>query len=353
MLPGAAGSGGLLSGPADESSVIGEQAVSMVPMQELLSEARHEGYVQCYCEAWNLESFQAVMGGAEDAEAPVIAGFNGGFLCHAGRRQPERLEYYAALGVALRDSSVPWAFLLNESDDFVQIERGLELGFNAVMVENERLEMKEYRALVKKVVVIAHSSGVFVEAAVGHLADASAETPARHTEPGAARAFVEETGIDALAVAVGNVHILTQGTVSIDLERLEAIHAQVKIPLVLHGGTGISLAELPSYVRAGIAKINFGTTLKQAYLAAVRDKLAAYEEPMSPHTFLGMGGPEDILASAREAVKAKVKDLLTRCGATSRAGSLSKRRDKSNQGSPKSSGISTREIGGERHDHAK
>lgn len=303
--------------------------MSLVPMQELLSKARREGYAQCYCESWSLESFQAVMEGAEEAEAPIIAGFNGGFLRHAGRRHPERLEYYAALGVSLRDSCVPWAFLLNESDDFGQIERCLELGFNSVMVENARLEMKEYRALVKKVVQLAHCSGVFVEAAVGHLADASAETPAKPTEPEAARAFVEETGIDALAVAVGNVHILTQGTVSIDLDRLEEIHAQVKIPLVLHGGTGISLAELPSYVRAGIAKINFGTTLKQAYLAAVREKLAAYEEPMSPHPFLGMGGPEDILVAAREAVKAKVKDLLTRCGATGRAASLTNSRDKS------------------------
>jgi fructose-bisphosphate aldolase, class II len=292
-------------------------------MQELLSEAQRWGYVQCYCEAWSLESFQAVMEGAEEAEAPIIAGFNGGFLCHAGRRKPERLEYYAALEVVLRGSRVPGAFLLNESDDFGQIERGLELGFNAVMVENERLEMKEYRALVKKVVQLAHCSGVFVEAAVGHPADASAETPSKPTEPGAARAFVEETGIDALAVAVGNVHILTQGTVAIDLERLEEIHAQVKIPLVMHGGTGISLAELPRYVRAGIAKINFGTTLKQAYLAAVRDKLAVYEEPMSPHPFIGMGGPDDILVAAREAVKAKVEELLTRCGATGHAASPS------------------------------
>jgi fructose-bisphosphate aldolase, class II len=293
--------------------------MSLVPMRQLIADAQNAGYAVCYCESWNLESFQAVVGAAEEAEAPIITGFNGGFLGHAGRPQPERLEYYAGLGMAIEDSSVPEAFLLNETDDLSQIERGIELGFNAVMVENERIGMKEYRALVKQVVELAHRSGVFVEAAVGHLADASAETEAEPTNPAVARGFVEETGIDALGVAVGNVHILTQGKASIDLERLEEIQAQVKIPLVLHGGTGISLGELSSYVRAGVAKINFGTTLKQTYLAAIREKLAAYEEPMSPHPFLGMGGPEDILVAAREAVKAKVKELLTQCGATGRA----------------------------------
>ncbi len=295
--------------------------MSLVPMRQLLLEAQRAGYAVCYCEAWNLESFQAGVEAAEEAEAPIITGFNGGFLAQAGRRRPERLEYYAGLGLSLKDSSVPEAFLLNETDDFNQIERGIELGFNAVMVENERMEMKEYRALVKKVVQLAHRSGVFVEAAVGHLADAANQTEAKPTDPAAARDFVEETGIDALAVAVGNVHILTQGKAPIDLKRLEEIHAQVKIPLVLHGGTGIPLGEFANYVRAGVAKINFGTALKQEYLAAVREKLRAYQEPMSPHPFIGMGGPEDILVAGREAVKAKVKELITQCGAAGKAGS--------------------------------
>ena len=293
--------------------------MSLVPMRQLLLEAQRAGYAVCYCEAWNLESYQAVVEAAEESGAPIITGFNGGFLAHSRRQHPERLVYYAGFGIALRDSTVPAAFLLNESDDLDQIERGIDLGFNAVMVENERLRGKEYRALVKQVVERAHRCGVFVEAAVGHLADASAETEAVPTDPAAARGFVEETGVDALAVAVGNVHILTQGKAAIDLERLKDIHAYVKVPLVLHGGTGISLDERASYVRAGVAKINFGTVLKQAYLSALRQKLAAYEEPMSPHPFLGMGGPEDILMAAREAVKIKVKELLNLCGATGRA----------------------------------
>jgi len=293
--------------------------MSLVPMRQMLLDALEGSYAVCYCEAWNLESFQAVVQAAEETNAPIITGFNGGFLGHPCRRHPEALEYYAGLGLPLQSSTVPEAFLLNESDDFNQIERAIELGFNAVMVENEHLEMTAYLELVKRVVRLAHDSGVSVEVAIGRLADAPGKTKEQITDPAVARNFVDETGVDALGVAVGNIHILTRGKASIDLAKLEEIHAEVKVPLVLHGGTGISLEEIQSYVRQGVAKINFGTNLKQEYLAALRKKLLVYQEPMSPHRVVGMGGQEDILTAGREAVKNKVKELVTRCGAAGKA----------------------------------
>jgi fructose-bisphosphate aldolase, class II len=179
-------------------------------MTHLLAEARGGGYAVCYCEAWNLESLQAVVEAGEEAESPVIAGFNGGFLCHPERSKPENLAYYAGMVLALRQASVPVTFLLNETDDFSQIEQGIRMGFNAVMVENERLGPEEYRALVRRTVRLAHAAGASVEAAVGRLPDASGENRgnAETTDPGTARAFVEDMGIDALGVSVGNVHIL-------------------------------------------------------------------------------------------------------------------------------------------------
>jgi fructose/tagatose bisphosphate aldolase len=130
---------------------------------------------------------------------------------------------------------------------------------------------------------------------------------------------VEETGIDALGVAVGNTHILTTGKAPVDFDRLGKIHDAVKVPLVLHGGTGIPLELAPSCIRLGVAKVNFGTALKQAYLAAAREKLVNYREPMNPHPFLGMGGTEDMLVAGREAVKLKVKELLEAFGSARRA----------------------------------
>ncbi len=291
----------------------------LVPMKQLLADATHGGYAVCYCEAWSLESFEAVVEAAEELRSPVIAGFNGGFLMRSNGTRPANLAYYAGLGLALRSAAVPAAFILNETDDLDQIRLGIELGFNAVMVENERLGIDDYRRCVNQVVEMAHRHGVSVEAQIGRLPDGSGHSAEEITDPAAARAFAEETGIDALAVAVGNVHILTTGKASLDLTALGRIHRAVKIPLVLHGGTGIPLDLAQECVRLGVAKVNFGTALKQAYLEAIRGKLAAYRAPMSPHPFLGMGGEQDILAAGGEAVKAEVKKLLRAYGSAGKA----------------------------------
>jgi ketose-bisphosphate aldolase len=281
-------------------------------MSDLLGEAQAGGYAVCYCESWNLESFQAVVEAAEEMGSPIIAGFNGGFLRHRSRLKPEKLIYYAAIRSALQESSAPIAFLLNETDDFEQIRDGIELGFNAVMVESDNLDADDYSRLVKRVVDLAHAKGVSVEAQVGRLPHGSEEghRPGSNTDPKRAQAFVEQTRVDALGISIGNVHILTKGKASIDLECLARLREYVDIPLVIHGGTGFPSDCAREAIALGVAKFNFGTNLKQAWLAALRKALDRYEAPMNPHPFLGMGGPDDVTASAREAVKQKVKELI-------------------------------------------
>jgi len=306
----------------------------LVPMTQLLADATRGGYAICYCEAWNLESFQAVIQAAEELRSPIIAGFNGGFLMRAPKVYPGNLACYAGMAHALLRTSVPVAFLLNETDSLTQIKEGIDLGFNAVMVENERLTLADYWQLVKQVVEIAHKQGASVEAQIGRLPDGSGYSAAETTDPALARAFAEETAIDALAVAAGNVHILTTGSATLDLRVLEAIREQVSIPLVLHGGTGIPLESAQDCIRLGVAKVNFGTLLKQAHLEAVGGKLAAYRVPMSPHPFLGMGGEQDILLAGLEAVKIKVKELLQAFGSVGKAAQLTpKRNDSTTTGS--------------------
>ncbi len=291
----------------------------LVSMSKLLADARKGKYAVSYCEAWNLESFQAVVEAAEEERSPVIAGFNGGFLMHAGRKRAEDLAYYAGIGSALAQSRVPAALLFNESASLAQMEEALDLGFNAVMVENEGLAPEEYRRLVREVVAVAHRTGASVEAQVGHLANPSANQHAEPTTPQAARAFVEETGIDALGVAVGNVHILTQGNSPLDFAALAEIAGATSVPLVLHGGTGIPLEAAERATQLGVAKVNYGTALKQAYLAALREKLDRYRAPASPHPFVGMGGEDDILVAAREAVKLKCRTLIRAWGSAGKA----------------------------------
>jgi ketose-bisphosphate aldolase len=292
----------------------------LVSMIELLAAAKAEGCSVCYCESWNLESLQAVIEAAEELHSPVVAGFNGGFLAHSRRSRPERLVYYSCLAAAVRASSAPIAFLLNETDDLAQIEEGMATGFNSVMVENACLGLHEYVQRVKQVVRMARSRHVSVEAQIGHLPNGcdSGNIGGEVTNPNQARAFVEETGIDALGVSIGNVHILTRGKARIDLDSLAAIHRAVDIPLVVHGGTGFPAELAADAIALGVAKFNFGTCLKQAYLAAVRQALGAYAEPMNPHPFLGMGGDPDIMAAGRNAVKQNVKELILAYGCPGR-----------------------------------
>ncbi len=135
------------------------------------------------------------------------------------------------------------------------------------------------------------------------------------TDPGAAAGFVAATGIDLLAVSVGNVHIQTRGETGLDLPLLEQIHRRVPLPLVLHGGTGISSDSLKAAIALGVTKVNYGTYLKQRYLKAVRQ--AFDRETLDPHRLLGMGGPEDVLAAGRRAVRDAVLErieLLGCCG---------------------------------------
>src|SRR5688572_25244694 len=189
----------------------------LVAMNQMLADASRGGYAVCYCESWNLESLQAVVEGAEELKAPVIAGFNGGFLMHPSRSKPEDLAFYAGMASTLRNASVPVSLILNESDDFSQIAAGIDLGFNAVMVESHHLGFKEYKALVKRVVAFGKDRNVFVEGQIGELPHGwnGVQGHGLITDPCLAKSFVDETRVQALSVSIGNVHIMTKGKAAV------------------------------------------------------------------------------------------------------------------------------------------
>lgn len=287
-------------------------------MKTLLAGARRGGYAVSYCESWNLESLQGVLDAAEELDSPVIAGFSGRFLRDTGRAKAEDLRYYAGLRRAIEDRAVPVAFLLNESDSFDQIREAIDLGFNAIMVENEGLTLEQYTELTCRVVDYARMHAVAVEAQVGQLPSGHDAEHGEFTDPDLASRFVRLTGVDALAVSIGNVHILTDGTATPDMDALARIHAAIDIPLVLHGGTGFPRQCAPAAISLGVAKVNFGTVLKQAFLAAMKDRLDEYAVPMNPHPFLGMGGSQDVMTAGRDAMAEQVKRILVSFGSAGR-----------------------------------
>jgi ketose-bisphosphate aldolase len=276
-------------------------------------------YAIGYFESWNLESLQGVVDAAELTRSPVIIGFNGGFLSRSDRRAIEQLGWYAALGRAAAESaSVPCGLIFNECprDDWVRA--AIDAGFNLLMPSDPEASYEDYAHRVAGLARLAHARGIAIEAEVGVLPCGAARDSPRggsKTDPEAAAEFVELTGIDLLAVSVGNVHIQAQGHQELDLNLLSEIRRCVPVPLVLHGGTGIAADSLRQAINLGVVKVNYGTYLKQRYLEGVRR--AVGRDCSNPHELLGVGGPDDVLIAGRIAVRDAVLeriDLLGCCG---------------------------------------
>jgi fructose/tagatose bisphosphate aldolase len=200
------------------------------------------------------------------------------------------------------------------------VRGAIDAGFNLVMLADPAASYEDYVARVAAITHVAHERGVAVEGELGELpcgADAHEGSPSggTFTDPALAAEFVTATGIDLLAVSVGNVHIQTRGEANLNLRLLEQIRRRVSLPLVLHGGTGISASSLRGAIALGVTKVNFGTYLKQRYLSAVRTALGF--NAADPHRMLGIGGQEDVLVAGRHAVRDAVLErigLLGCCG---------------------------------------
>ncbi|MCC6579578.1 MAG: class II fructose-bisphosphate aldolase [Phycisphaeraceae bacterium] len=282
-------------------------------IQNMMAAARQGGYAVGYFESWNLESLQGVLDAAEARRCPMIVGFNGDFLSRSERVAPERLELYAALGrAACEVAKVPCGLIFNECPCDAWVRRAAELGFGLVMPADPDVPLEQYAQRVAELVRHAHARGVAVEAELGELpCGAAGVVDSRHsamTDPDIAARFVEQTRVDLLAVSVGNVHIAIQGEHGLDLDRLAAIARRVPTPLVLHGGTGIDAASLQAAIKLGVTKVNYGTYLKQRYLAAVRRALA--QTQVNPHELLGIGGTQDVMVAGRLAVRDAVFERI-------------------------------------------
>jgi fructose-bisphosphate aldolase class II len=283
-----------------------------VSMLQMLSKARKAKYGVGYFESWNLESARAVVSAANEERSPVIIGFNGTIL----REHKNELEYYAAIGkIAVEKAQVPVGSILNEASSFEQIVEGIRLGFSSVMIDGSSMPFEDNVRLMRKVVEVAHSVGVFVEGQLDELPYAKegvlSGSVAKNsmTDPGKAREFVKKTGIDALSVSVGNVHILYRQQAELDCERLREIAEAVDIPLVVHGATGIADDSIREAVESGICKVNIGTGLRSAFTSGMR-------KAIEDNPFVG---PEEALKSGELELKAFVKKKMKVYGSSGKA----------------------------------
>ncbi|MFF4633845.1 class II fructose-bisphosphate aldolase [Streptomyces griseorubiginosus] len=246
-----------------------------------------------------LEHVEAVVTGAESLDAPVVLQVSENAVKF---RHGRVLPLARAAVTAAERAAVPVALHLDhvQSDDLLR--EAADAGFSSVMYDAARLPYAENLAATRAAADWAHSQGLWIEAELGEIGGKhgqpplDAHAPGARTDPAEARAFVADSGVDALAVAVGSAHAMTERTATLDHDLLKRLAAGLDVPLVLHGSSGVRDDELTAAVAGGIAKVNVGTALNVAMTHAIREFLAAHPEAVDSRTYLGVG--RDAMAEA-------------------------------------------------------
>jgi len=295
--------------------------MTITDMRDILGRALRDGYAVGYFEAWDTYSLEAVLETAEALQSPAILGF-GAAVTNPAWFEAGGVEELAAVARALAErAAIPVAVLYNEAQTTIQAMRGIRAGCNCVMLDTSHLAWEQNVTVTRDMVAAAHAAGAAVEAELGLLPNAggSALAAGQVTDPARAAQFVQATGIDALAVSVGNVHLLSSGQAAIDLELLARIQQATPVPLVLHGGTGIPSSSIRPAIARGVAKINYGTRLKETFLAGVREAVASLPEPLNVHNFVGSREATDILVAGQQRARRLVGDLIQLYGSAGQA----------------------------------
>ncbi|MDQ0989221.1 class II fructose-bisphosphate aldolase [Streptomyces sp. V3I7] len=251
-----------------------------------------------------LEHIEAVVTGAEAAGTPVVLQVSENAVKF---RQGRLLPLARAATAAAERASVPVALHLDHVQGDDLLRQAPDAGFSSVMYDAARLPYADNLAATRAAADWAHTQGLWIEAELGEIGGKDgkppldAHAPGARTAPDQARAFVAETGVDALAVAIGSSHAMTTRTAALDHDLLKRLAAALPVPLVLHGSSGVPDTGLAAAVTGGIAKVNIGTALNLALTGAVRDHLAAHPEAVDARPYLRAG---------REAMAREVKRLI-------------------------------------------
>jgi len=252
-----------------KSSRVGGTA--LVGLVALLEQAGREHYAVPALNFGNAETAQAIVEAGVALRSPVLLMTGPGETPLLG----PRLLAEIAIALASR-ADVPVCLHLDHATDLELVQECLEAGFSSVMIDGSRRDFEENVRLTRQVVEIAHARGIAVEGelgAVGTVDDVTVEGQgeASLTDPARAAEFVERTGVDALAVAIGNAHGIYRQRPQLDFARLEAVRRATDAALVLHGGSGTPPEQLQQAIATGVAKVNVASELSRAYLTAIHD----------------------------------------------------------------------------------
>ena len=261
--------------------------MNLVPVSVLLHQAQSGGYAVGAFNCNNMEIVQAIAAAAEAEKSPVIMQASQGAIQYAG------IEYITAMAKVAADSvNVPVALHLDHGTSFEQVMHCIRYGFSSVMIDGSKHVLSDNIALTKQVIAAARPVGVSVEAELGKIGGTEddisvSEADAFFTDPEEAVAFVRETGVDALAIAIGTAHGRYKGEPKLDYVRLEKIHSMIDIPIVLHGSSGVSDEAIKEAIRLGVCKVNIDTNIREAFVDTCRKTLAEFPEEIDPRKVLG------------------------------------------------------------------
>ncbi|MDL2220591.1 class II fructose-bisphosphate aldolase [Eubacteriales bacterium OttesenSCG-928-N14] len=247
----------------------------LVSMADILNKAQQGNYAVPAPNVWNEDSVRTVLWAAEEKNSPIILDCSFSARSYGDKAAQVMYEQMMYTIPWSREAKVPVAINLDHGMEYSHAITAIRAGFTSVMVDRSSYPFEENVKDVKAVVDVAHAVGVSVEAELGHVGEGdnyAVDGISHLTEPDEAKRYVELTKIDCLAVAIGTAHGAYVGTPKLHFDRLEAIRKQVKIPLVLHGGSGTGDDNLYKAARSGINKVNLYTDLVTEAMTQIKSK---------------------------------------------------------------------------------
>ena len=283
--------------------------MELITTKQILKQAQEGNYAIGAFNVENMEMVMAVISAAEEMNAPVIMQTTPSTVKYAG------LDYFLANAkVAASNAKVPVVMHLDHGSSFELAAQALRAGYTSIMIDGSHNDFESNIEISKAVVDMCKPSGVAVEAELGKVGgkedDLDGGDGDLYTNPLEAKEFVERTGVDSLAIAIGTAHGMYKGEPKLDLERLSEIRKVVSVPLVLHGGSGIPDWKVQEAIKRGICKVNYATELRIAYTHGVNTYLKENPDTIDPKKYNKAGIDE---------VKKFVMEKIQICGCQNKA----------------------------------
>ena len=277
--------------------------MSLVTTKKMLSKADKESYAVGAFNFTNMETLQAIIAAASELKSPVIVQTSEGTIRYMG------LDYISAMvQSAAKKEKIPIALHLDHGSTADMIKDCIKAGYTSVMIDGSATKFEENVEITKKVVVLAKKSKIPVEAELGKLGVISdfiistADASMFLTNPQEAKRFVKETKVDSLAIAIGTAHGPFKNKPKLAFDRIEEIKDILKMPLVMHGASGVPDTDIKKSIECGINKININTEIRQEFSKAIKDVFAKKPETYKIRAYLEPGRE-----AAEELVKRKIE----------------------------------------------